>query len=532
MTDTALFEVEASALFADAATRRVRGLLLPYGELSRRSITTDPVMFERGTVELPADPSIVTLNERHSQVHPIGRAVSLEDTDRGIVAEFQIAKTADGDKALADIQAGRVKSLSAEIRDFVRDGAKAVSAKLTGGALAPQGAFASAGFFELAPDEAEQLKEQIAAVIDAATESVEPDPEATPAEANQEGAFAMGDAIIPAGVTAPARTENRSAEALFAAVTYAARSKDASLLEQFHDLGELFTIATVQHAGPSAVTIGADVQTPQALQELWDHRPYERKFAPLFNSQALTSMKAYGWKFSTPPVVASYAGNTAEIPSAAVDTTPVEATALRLAGGHRLDRRFYDFPDQGVIESYYRHMTESYARVSDAAILAAAVTAAGADQTIAGGTSYPFGQAVALAAVVDGALHVLAADNTPSFAVISPELWRDIVLIGKNDVLGYLSASIGLETGDLAGFKLIPGAVGTGKVLVGAKEAMTVFELPGVPIRVDAIVPHFGSTDAALFGYYATIVNNAAALTIVDTTDYTAPVNLVTVEEA
>jgi hypothetical protein len=502
-----------TALFADAATRRVRGLLLPFGEVSRRNLTdTDPIMFGPGTVTLPPDLTVFMLNRMHSQVHPVGRGVELTETAEGIVAEFQIAAGPDGDATLDDISSGRVKALSAEVRDMVRDGVKAVRATLTGAALAPpgMGAFAGAGLFTLAPDEAATLVAAIAENVAAVTETpADTDPATTPAADNQEGQFAMPNATVPAGVTAPVEnTPARSASALFAATAYAGQSKDSSLLEQFADLGDLFTIATVQHSGPSAVTIGADVQVPQALQELWDRRPFQRKFAPLFNQQALTSMKVYGWRWATSPVVASYAGNTAEIPSAAVDTTPVTADAVRLAGGHRLDRRYSDFGDQGIIESYYRHMTESYARVSDAAILAAAVAGA----TPVTGGDYRSGMAAGLAGVVDGALAVIASENTPTFAVVSPELWRDVVLTGATEVLGYLTASLGLESGDLEGFRIIPGAVGTGTVLVGAKESMTVFELPGVPIRVDALAVHNASTDAALFGYYATLVNNAAAL--------------------
>jgi hypothetical protein len=129
----------------------------------------------------------------------------------------------------------------------------------------------------------------------------------------------------------------------------------------------------------------------------------------------------------------------------------------------------------------------------------------------------PDGIAAGLAAVVDGALAVIASENSPSFAVVSPELWRDIALTSKNDVLGYLSASMGLEGGDLAGFRIIPGPVGTGLVLVGAKESYTVHELGGVPIRVEGLDPHHGAVDPALFGYLAKVPNNAAALALVDT---------------
>jgi hypothetical protein len=101
---------------------------------------------------------------------------------------------------------------------------------------------------------------------------------------------------------------------------------------------------------------------------------------------------------------------------------------------------------------------------------------------------------------------------------VNPTLWRNIALTGNKDVLGYLDASLGLESGSLDGFTLIPGAVAANKVLVGAKEAFSFYELPGVPIRVEGIDPHHGAVDPALFGYYATIVNNSAALQLVTCT--------------
>jgi hypothetical protein len=226
-------------------------------------------------------------------------------------------------------------------------------------------------------------------------------------------------------------------------------------------------------------------------------------------------MKVIGWKWdpTKEPAVAAYAGNTAEIPSNALDTIPVSIDAERIAGGHKLDRRYIDFGDTSVYASYFAKMTESYSRVTDLNVLADAVAGA----TAMDADTVPDGIAAGLAAVVDGALAVIASENSPSFAVVSPELWRDIALTSKNDVLGYLSASMGLEGGDLAGFRIIPGPVGTGLVLVGAKEAYTVYELGGVPIRVEGLDPHHGAVDPALFGYLAKVPNNAAALALVDT---------------
>ncbi|WP_157156257.1 hypothetical protein [Diaminobutyricimonas sp. LJ205] len=513
-----------TALFADVEKRTIRGLLLPYNEMSSPSISkTEPVMFAPGTVELPADPSVVTANEGHSQFEPRGRAVILEDTPAGVIAEFAIARTPEGDALLAraaDPDTTKRPRLSAEIRGLVRDGAKAIKSTLTGAAFVPQGAFASAALFSVDEEEADDIEDRITAAVKAAlAEHTEPEDNPSEEPEEEEEIMTASAAVVPGGLTPPATplTPSMSANSLFASLANARSNPEA--LKDAGQLGDLFAIATVQHSGPSTVTIGADVQVPQALGELWKRRRYERKFVPLFSQAALTSMKARGWRWvdGKEPEVNDYTGNTAEIPSNAVDTEEVTADAKRIAGGHKLDRRFIDFGDTTVISSYFDRMSESYARVSDARTLTAALTASTA---LASTVAPPTGVATGLSAIVDGALSIIDAENTPSFAVVSPELWRAIVLTPTDYTLGYLSASLGLEDGNVGGFRIIPGAVGAGKVLVGAKEAMTVFELPGVPIRVEGIDPHHGAIDPALFGYYATIANNTKALQLV--TAYTA----------
>lgn len=518
-----------TALFANVENRTLRGLLLPYNELSAPSMSaTEPIMFSAGTVELPADPAAFVLNEGHSQFEPRGHAVALEETESGIVAEFQIAKTVEGDNLLqraANPDPAKRPRLSAEVAGIVRDGFKAVSARLTGAAFVEQGAFASAGLFSIAPDEAAAIVEEAtAAVADVIAAHVEPAP--TPTDPNPttdpnpigDNTMTAGQALASLANGTPAeKTDKTSAAGLFAALAEYGATQSKDTLAGYDNLGAVFAIQTVQNDGPGTgaakKTIGTDTAAPQVLDELWSRRAYERKYVPLCNQSPLTNYTGTGWRWveGKAPQVAEYTGNTDEIPSNEIDTEPVTFTAVRFAGGHKLDRRFRDFNDTTVFDSYFTHATEDYSRKTDAKTLANMV--AGATAVTPG--TVPTGVAKGLAAIIDGALSVITAENNPSFAVVSPELWRDIVLTGKDEVLGYLSASVGLESGTLDTFKFLPGAVGTGKVLVGAREAMTVYELAGVPIRVEGIDPHHGAIDPALFGYYASVVNNAKALALV-----------------
>lgn len=525
-------------LFASREDRTIRGLLLPFGEASRLSVSgAEPVMFSAGTVKLPRSVKHLNANIGHDRYTPVASFESVEETERGLEATFNVADSDEGDDLFAAIDSGRLTRLSAEVRSLVRKGAAAVSAVLTGAAFVEEGAFESAALFaigdvtevtdppaaeldtSLAPDEeghlavlSTGLPEDIRVTTpegEAATYIPEPTPAEENPTATESDNFAMSIVPDTAGVQTPAVRDDLNA--LFSAV--ATRTPEA--LAPFSTAGDLFAIANIQDSGPSGVTIGADVRQPQALAELWTRRPYDRKFVPLFNHQDLTSTRAYGWRWveGKTPQVDDYAGNLAEVPSNALDTEPVTADAARLAGGHKIDRRFIDFKDQAVIESYLRLQTEDYARKSDGKALGAAV---------AGATAGGIGAAVtgvddSLVAVVDGALNVIGSENTPSFAVVSPELWRKLILTPKDKVFEFLNAGFGLEEGSTAGFRIIPGAVGTGKVLVGAKEAMTFFELPGAPIRVEGLDVHHGGVDLAVFGYYASIVNNAKALSLVNT---------------
>jgi hypothetical protein len=503
------------ALFTvDPAARRIRGLLLPYGELSRPNVSgTEPVMFAAGTVTLPADPSIVTLNEGHDQLEPRGRAVSLEDTPEGVVAEFEIARTPEGDALLTRAAAEPRPRLSAELRGLIRKGAEAVASHLRGAAVVPVGAFQSAALFA-ALDEIEEQEE----TTDEAPAEPET-PEAEAEETEEEEDMTAAAATVPAGLNAPGKKEDKTtADGLFAAVA-AVKSGSPDAVKAYAGGDALFAISTIQESGPSGRTIYADTSVPNYIGELWKRRAYQQRFVSLLNPGTLTSTRVMGWRWTVEPEVGDYAGNVAEIPSNAVDTEPVYADADRLAGGHKIDRKYLDFNDQGVIASYFDHMTQDVARKLDAKALAAINAAATARDVTAieAGT----GVAVGLSAIVDAALGVIETENAPAWAIVSPELWRDIILSPKDDVLEYLNAGFGLEEGSLSGFKLLPGAVGAGKVVVGAKEAATFYTLGGgAPIRVEGIDPHHGAFDPAVFAYWATLTHNAAAIQSVDVATY------------
>jgi hypothetical protein len=521
-----------AAFSYDPSTRTLRGILLPFGELSRPSLTTaEPVMFSADAVDLPRDPSVVTLNRNHNRYDPVGRATFLEKRAEGVYAEFTIADTAEGDAYLTD-ERHTLRKLSAEVAGLVREGMHAVRSRLTGAALTPAGAFPSAGLFSAiettehhddtytdaegvtwrrVEDTARTTEGDTTTTTTTVVESIDtpdtPDTEADEADDtetdNEEFALMPASNIVPGA--SPAAPAAPTLNGLFAAIA----RNDPSALEPYREAGNLFALATLQQSGPSGVTIGADTQRTGYLGELWTRAPFNRRIVPLLQQMALTSWNMKGWRWveGKTPEVADYAGNTAEVPTNALDTEPVEINAARLAGGHRIDRKFSDFNDQEVIASYLLHQTEDYKRKTDGKALAAILAAA---TTTAPG-AVPAGVAKGLAAIVDAALGVIATENSPSYALVDPTLWRDILLTPKDDILAYLETGFGFEQGTGPGFTIRPAATG-GKVIVGAKEALTFYELGETPIRVEGVVPGNGANDVAVFGYWATLTNNAAAI--------------------
>ncbi|MFF8186608.1 hypothetical protein ACF044_05050 [Microbacterium sp. NPDC016588] len=538
---------EAGMFSRVGESREIEGLLLPFGELSRPNLTgTESIMFSAAAVALPRDPSIVTLNDEHDRFNPLGRGVAFTKTDAGVRGRFAIANTDEGDAFLAAFRDGTSKrKLSAELGSLFRNGVNAVRSRLTGAAVCTDGAFESAALFSLAPGQNVEFTTDVPASDEysapdrdnasrtvseytdsegvrwrrieeysskTTVEKVTPTEADTPADTNPDTEGTLMGKIVPGG--AATATPQTSLNGMFAAY---AGTGDRDV---YRDSGELFALAVIADSGPNGATIGADTDRRGYLGELWQRAPYQRRFVPLVGKETLTDFRMTGWKWVTEPEMDDYEGNGKEVPSNVADTLPVDVVAKRLAGGARLDRKFRDFGNTEVPTSYVVKQTESYKRKTDHKVLAGLL----ANSTVTAPGVVPAGIPKGLAAIVDGALGVIDSENRPAFAIVAGDLWRDIVLMADDDKLAFLSAGFGLEEGDVAGFKIAPAPVGVGagkipagRVIVGAKEGYTFYELGETPIRVEGVVPGNGADDLAAFGYWAELGVNAAAIRSVQT---------------
>lgn len=540
MTDDEHELIPEFGLFSvDRENREITGLLIPWGERSRMSLSkTQPVVFNRGDVILPRDPAMVGLNKMHDRFDPLGHGARLdaESDPRGVVATFRVLDTPDGDAYLAD--PGNLRRLSPEVRRMVRRPDGTATAELTGAAVVDEGAFETAALFAIdhvteEPDQpeavsepADELTEETSAAASAAEDNDPDEPgdnERTEPEVDAQVPNTVGGSIVePRPMTA--------GEMFRAMAAITSRTATAETLARVNDAwgpgGEtaLFALNDVDYDGADGLALGASgasrMTRPQWLGEVLDGTEYRPIFADLFGAvKPLTSLYMTGWKWTTKPAGGAWSGNKSAVPSNAPVVALVSEPASRWAGGHDHAREHKDFGTAGYFESYFAAMVESYYRWRDEDVVLTELLAAATELEADNPAGLEIG--AAMSKLIDGAASVVAAGLLPTFAILPLADWKSIAKTPNSASLAYLNAAIGLESGTLenSGFIIRPSAE-VSNVVVGSSNAADVYELPGSPIRAEAENIAQGGIDTGLFGYAGLHVRNTAA--IVEVTPYVA----------
>ena len=494
---------------AEAGGRTVTGLALPYGVPGHSSKGT--VIAEAGSVELPADLKRIKLYRDHSNVagSPVGYCTQATETAEGIEMSFRIGSTPDGDAALADVAEGIRDALSVEIIEAkLGPGGKLAGGTISAVALVAVPAFADARVANFTAslhtgpgeDAGEDAGEADAADVDNSAENdkqdntedqeIEEMPEKTPPPADAEQKLA---ASAPAGLTA-ARVKSPAPSITF-----------SSVVDTLLGVREGRERDSVMTAALADITKSAHphVSSPDWLGELWSGLAYTREIIPTMTARPLTGRKATGWRWTTRPTVDDYAGDKAEIPTNTPVTEAVELTARRIAGGHDIDRAYFDFNDREFIESYFRAMTESYAMVTDDRAAEFLVTEAAENIGPA--------QADLLRAAAKARQLVKRGTRTEATTyLVNPDDMFQLLDVTTMDNPAYLEL-IGVDPNKFITSDLAP----AGSVVAYAKPAVEWYELGSSPIRVEAEHLARGGRDAALFGYWTAFVTNPAGLVTV-----------------
>jgi hypothetical protein len=545
--------IEAGSLTASIAERIVTGLLLPFGEVGRTNLGKFKIPGP-GIIQIPKDVSVLQANLDHDQMEPVARILTATETPSGIVATFKVGENPEGDALLEEIEqgkkTGKLKALSAEVKNVVIKAGEAVAGALTGAAFVNQGAFPSArlmaadtvddetiseveqdiqdidvttdsGVIETIEDEYTDeegnvwtrvitrtkvvdgdvvtIDEHVELTPKAAEEQPQPAQEETPVE---ETLNARVPETLKASVSANERPAAPTKADVFNMIARARQTGDRRLMAALED---------VAISGEGAV--GTATVVPQYVGELWSGRRFTRKVIPNLASAALTSTSVTGWRFTTKPAVDAWDGNKADVPSNAPVAESYSVPVQRFAGAWDIAREFVDFGQTDVLNSMIGYAVDSYAKQSDDYVLTEMTDALTGVEV---GT-IPSGIAESLVKLVRGSLNVITnADALPTFAIVASDVFEELALIQTNNALEFLSMSLNLEGGTMESFTIVPHTgLDAGSVLVGARDAVTVHELPGSPIRVNALDIAKGGVDEAVFGYVAARIDSTDALSLI-----------------
>jgi hypothetical protein len=544
--------IEAGTLTASIADRIVTGLLLPFGEVGRTNLGKFKIPGP-GIIQIPKDVSVLQANLDHDQMEPVARILTATETPSGIVATFKVGENPEGDALLEEIEkgktTGKLKALSAEVKNVVIKAGEAVAGVLTGAAFVNKGAFPSARLMAADTVDSETISEieqdiqevdvtsdnavietiedeytdeagnvwirkiTRTQVVDGDVVTIDEHVELTPKAAEEQPETAQEETPVEEPLVA------RVPETLKASVTARkaaplTKSDVFSMIARARQTGDRRLMAALEDVAiTGSGTVGAATVVPQFVGELWSGRRFARKVIPNLAAAALTSTSVTGWRFTTKPEVDAWNGNKAEVPSNAPVAEAYTVPLQRFAGAWDIAREFVDFGQTDVLNAMMGYAVDSYAKQSDEYVLAEITDAVTGVEV---GT-IPDGIAESLVKLVRGSLNVITnADALPTFAIVAPDVFEELALIQTNNALEFLSMSLNLEGGQMESFTIVPHtALAAGEVLVGARDAVTVHELPGSPIRVNALDIAKGGVDEAVFGYVAARIDSTDALSLI-----------------
>ena len=541
------FEVLAS----DPDNREVTVRLIPFGEVGR----TNAGLFEvqAGIIDLPADPSVVSLNLDHDRFAPVGRATRIWEEPQGIMARFAFARTPQGDAAFADAinPEGKRRRVSAEFKVGIKAGRAVKPGVLAAAALLEAGAFPSAMVLAAdTPDLSEPVTESSSTsrytdrFTDAdgvewervseststttVTEVGESDPDDTEENANPEGESEVTATAIPAtqrGNAPAATTQERGTDltAILAAMADVNAARRTGRPADDAAVAVLAALSDIKISGAGALPVGGGVIRENWVGQLYQGIPYERQYITL--GTLGTNITAGGKKGYTlergtsgSPVEhfdGTWSGNKTAIPSGVGFTASKASELFRFAFGVDIAREFFDLPGGAeVIEAFLRLIVEDHLVWSDEIARQTWVTVAGAPvapKTYPGVDGHDY--AGALGQLIQGILAVKAkkADgrrDLPTFAIANELAYEQLVYTPKDLVPEFVNFTANTaNVGDVAtadGLRVVLGDTGveaTASVIVGSSKAVEFDELAGGPLHIDALDIARGGVDKAVHGY-------------------------------
>lgn len=504
---TALSLYTEATITASTLTRTLAGDVVRFGVPGRTS--RGKLRVRPGALRFPPELRRVKLTREHDREDSRGHLADLVVDDQRIRAALRVSDGPEGDAALREAADGTRDGLSFDVIDATIEGDE-----ITDGLViaigqvgipayddsridtiaASQTPAGDPGTTQGDPMSTDQPAE-VTTTTTTTTPAPAPQPEPQPDPDNNGTDVAASLSAVPAGVPSPAPARTSQSGALDAFVSTIVTALRPGGGGSAAITAALTDVTHTQHTG--------NIEAPAWSGELWSGLQYEPEFTGLLNSGSLTNWEGRGWRFTQKPVIADYAGDKAAIPSGAITTEDSTYEAARMAVGHDIDRKFYDFPNEGFLRAYVEAVRESWAIKLDGKvrdfIVANAVPVTTADGADVGTDPDVVAESSLLKAVARGFLALRRARvGRGTFVVMNDEDWFDLFDVTSQNKPAFLD----LFNVNPSNF-VSTDAVGAGTVIVGVKQAATVRTLPGSPIRVDAQNIANGGVDNGFFGYWA-----------------------------
>lgn len=547
---------------ASVTTRTLAGTGIKYGVLGRTSrgllrVKDPSCLTYAGVPQDQLTPDVlsrVVLTEEHDRKKPRGVLAALEHSPDGksTRVKFHAADGAEGDKALAEADPvkGTRRSLSYDVvgATIIGDTIVAGNVVAFGQCAIPayEGAWIDTvaaaatttgrGTIMLSPEQAARLLELQGRIDggetlsaeeqaeydalnalnqvynaggsdapDAATaSSTSPTPGVTINIGGQSAGVDVAASLpaVPGGAPRPpATTTPKAGGALTAFYQTLTAAMDKRNPSRMADI-----TAALSDITESANSV---VDPPAWSGELWSGLLYVPEWSDLFTDGTLTNWEGKGWRFTNKLEIADYAGDKAAIPSDTVGTEASTYEAARMAVGVDIDRKFFDFPSVGFVESLFEQVRESWAIKLDAKIRAYVLANDVAAQVDEAAPGVPVADQPTLlkaAAVVSRSLKRRRVGSATWIMVNDDDLFT-LLDIAEKDLPVFLDL-YGIDARNFRSDPLVP----AGTVLGGVKQAATVRTLPGSPIRVEAQDLAKGGVDEAFFGYWAIEEHHTSAI--------------------
>ena len=416
--------IEAS----DAGRRIISGQIVPFGAVGNTSV--GPVIFERGSIEIPK-PSQIKLLAQHNSNDPIGRAQSFNETATGIFGSFKISASTRGTDALLMASEDLISGLSVGVEVLasreMKNGTLVVSAaKLKEVSLVETPAFSEARVLEVAAAAAEDdaveqaIEEKESELIDQISnaadqlKTLQVIEQALEDQENQssnesEAPMSQDSAAITeaAAVAAEASRPVIKATAAYGDGTTRVRHGITSMGKYTEHkvkaaLGNEDSKLWVSAAEDRSLLTASDTLSNNGafnpIQYLSNFVSNTNFGRPAIDAVTRQAAPASGLQINVPSMITSAGGGSSTAPTVAVNTvgdapsdTPMTSayttmTLSRYAGQQTIDLSLIERSDPVFFDQLAIQLQRAYLLATDAAMIAA-LTAGGTQAATTAGTS-------------------------------------------------------------------------------------------------------------------------------------------------